>query len=97
MRREGYTGEGAFSKRLPCADFFGYFLVRYKKVTFPHKQRARRTHSQQALIILYSFPSSFSSAESFKLMVSASMAFSSSSTGGRLGAIRRLLSLGSLR
>ena len=28
MRRVGYIGEGAFSKRLPYADFFGYFLVR---------------------------------------------------------------------
>ena len=27
-RRVGYIGEGAFSKRLPYADFFGYFLVR---------------------------------------------------------------------
>ena len=26
MRRVGYIGEGAFSKRLPYAAFFGYFL-----------------------------------------------------------------------
>jgi len=35
-RREGYIGEGAFSQRLPYADFFGYFLVQYKKVTLPY-------------------------------------------------------------
>ena len=28
MRRVGYPREGAFSERLPWADFFGYFLVR---------------------------------------------------------------------
>ena len=41
--------------------------------------------------------SSFSRAESFMAVVSTSIAFSSSSTGGRLGAIRKWESLGSLR
>ena len=44
MRRVGYIGEGAFSKRLPYADFFGYFLVRYKKVTFLHFLFAENHH-----------------------------------------------------
>lgn len=39
---------------------------------------------------------SVSSADSFRLMVRTSIAFSNSSTGGRLGAIRRWLSLGLL-
>ncbi len=40
-RRERYIGEGGFAcgeqatQRLSYADFFGYFLVRYKKVTLP--------------------------------------------------------------
>ena len=35
MRRVGYIGEGAFSKRLPYADFFGYFLVRKQESNIP--------------------------------------------------------------
>ena len=45
-------------------------------------------------LYLYSFIS-FSRAASLTLVVSTSMAFSSSSTGGRLGAMRRLESVGS--
>ena len=51
-------------------------------------------YSDMSLVCLYFF-SSFSSAASFRLMHSTSMAFSSSSTGGRLGAMRRLASSGS--
>ena len=36
MRRVGYIGEGAFSQRLPYADFFGYFLVRRQESNIPH-------------------------------------------------------------
>ena len=73
----------------PCHPFTQGELCREKVF----KKQQCRIQPDSALY-LYSFIS-FSRAASLTLVVSTSMAFSSSSTGGRLGAMRRLESVGS--
>ena len=76
----------------PLLHKVGFALHRLCREKVFKKQQCRI--QPDSALYLYFFIS-FSRAASLTLVVSTSMAFSSSSTGGRLGAMRRLESVGS--
>jgi len=76
---------------------YNRFVVDAKSILIFKIQKAAGPEAPPSRMRCIYFASSFSSAERRRLRHSTSIAFSSSATGGRLGAMRRLESSGSLR